>query len=85
MNETMMAKELVVIAKSLVGGGWKHYSEDLADVIEGQVISNKTKSVDEIYRRIKGDALILEMIHEEGMSDRDLKECILDARETYGV
>ena len=85
MNEVMMAKELVVIAKSLVGGGWKHYSEDLSDVIEGKVISFSNKSVDEIYRRIKGDALILEMIHEEEMSDRDLKECISEAREMYGV
>lgn len=83
MNEVMIARELLSIAKRMTGGGWDRFSEDLVDVIEGQVVSHKGRTSDEIFRIIKGDSGIVSMMSEEGMTDRELKKCISDSMAMY--
>ncbi|MFA7219086.1 MAG: hypothetical protein WC119_00980 [Synergistaceae bacterium] len=68
-------------------GGWKYYSEELSDIIEGAIgvgiRNNETES--EIFNRIVNDKSLLELMGQEDMSLEDLRECIQDNIETYKI
>jgi hypothetical protein len=74
-----MPSEIKRIASGrLTAGGWGRFSEDLADVLEAQVRIHKSKNEDEIFRIIKSDKGIVQMMKEEGMRDKDLHNFLND-------
>jgi hypothetical protein len=66
-------------------GGHGRFSEDLSDVIEGKVLSNKGKSSQEIFSIIKSDAGIVSMMREDQMSDQELMEVIDQSKSLYNI
>ena len=77
-DKKAVAAELVKMAKSLVGGGWGRFSEDLSDVLEAQNHIHKNKDPREIFRIIKSNRGIAEMMRAEGMTDKDLRDFLND-------
>jgi hypothetical protein len=75
---SLFGSEEQKVAKSRVGGGWGRFSEDLADVLQAQLMINKRRSDREIFQIIKRDRGIVKMMREEGMTDGDLLEFIND-------
>lgn len=64
-------------------GGYGRFSEELCDIIEGQVLVNKNKSSPEIAFIIKTDEGLLRMMQDEQMSDTELLEVISGAKQLY--
>lgn len=61
-----------------MAGGWGRFSDDLAGVLEAQVLMNKNKSSRDILRIIKSNSGIVKMMRDEGMTDRDLRDFLED-------
>jgi hypothetical protein len=79
-HRDLAASELVKIAKTLVGGGHSFFSEDLTDILEGQVLINKEKSEGQIFSIIKSDSGIVDMLKDEGVNDIELRQFIREQK-----
>lgn len=85
MNKTAVAKELVAVAKTILGGGWRHYSEDLCDVLEALPMVHKGRDNHYILFKVHQDKELLQAMRDEGMTDRELMQLLNDAREMYQI
>jgi len=64
----------------LIAGGWGRFSEELTDLIEAQVNMNKDKQTSMIMKIIKENHSILDMMQDEGMTDRELTKFIEETK-----
>lgn len=76
MNKQAVAKELVKVAKVLVGGGWGPLSEDTSDVLGPIIRQNKKLNNAELLALLKKDHHFMKMVKDDGADENDLKDIL---------